>query len=112
MNSGDEAALEQRLTVLVMDRWRALVQESVQAWMPALVARQVQEEIERLKGETVQTVFPRELVLPEGFDQLVRETFAPQIRQMASQMARAQVARDLPEVAERLILAELASAPP
>ncbi len=95
----DEVAIEQAMAGLVTERVRALVRESVRAWLPEMVARQVQAEMARK---------PSFAEPSEGFDQRVRDAFAPQIAAIARQMAREQVARDLPKVAERMILAELA----
>ena len=79
------------------------------------MARQLREEIERIKGGSVAAVVeegsPPALPVvepPLGFDARIQEAFLPQIHAIARQIARNQVARELPEVAEKMILAELA----
>lgn len=107
----DESTIEAMIVALVTERLQALVQESVERWVPELVARQLQEEIARIKGALAEgeTVGKRmDLEPPEGFDQQIQDLFIPQIHEIARQVAQQQVAIALPEVAERLILAELA----
>lgn len=106
----DAAALEAMIVSLVTGKLRELVQESVQSRIPEWVARQVQEEMQRVRGEEPRPADRGECEETEpcaGFDALVRETFLPQIHAVAWQIAQEQVACALPDVAERMILAEL-----
>ena len=106
-NMAQKSAVEEQLARLVTEQLRVVLQESVHSWLPELVAKVVQEE---MSGKSSGMPTPSEFLPPEpavGFDQLVRETFLPQIHHLARQMARTQVAQELPDVAERLVLAEL-----
>lgn len=106
----DTAALEAMIVSLVTERLRELVQESVQSQVPVLVVRQVQEEMQRIRGEEPRSAGRGECGETEpcaGFDALVRETFLPQIHATARRIAREQVACALPDMAERMVLAEL-----
>ncbi|MBF0461604.1 MAG: hypothetical protein HQL87_09425 [Magnetococcales bacterium] len=101
----DKGEVEAMIVASVTARLPDWVREAVQAGRPALVAQRVQAEIERLQGEGAAV---SALAEPVGLEALVREAFVPQVHRIARQVARAQVVQELPEVAERLILAELA----
>ncbi|MBF0161118.1 MAG: hypothetical protein HQL88_02415 [Magnetococcales bacterium] len=88
-----ESTLEEQLTCLIREQLRGMLKEP---WLSEWVANVVREEAQ---GRLPQP--------PAGLDDLVRATFLPCVHRIARQMARAQVAQDLPDVAERMILAEL-----
>ncbi|MEO5348785.1 MAG: hypothetical protein H7836_03970 [Magnetococcus sp. YQC-3] len=106
---GDGSEVEERLLALVTEKLRELLRSPVQTWAPELIAKRLQEELERIKGgAALETAVPGGEAEPvPGFDALLRETFLPHIHAMARQIAQEEVARALPDLAEQRILAEL-----
>jgi hypothetical protein len=107
---GDESEVEEMLRTLVTEKLQALLRAPVQAWVPELIAKRVQEEMERIqRGAAPESVVQSggEAEPLPGFDALLRETFLPHIHAMAQQIAQEEVARALPDLAEQMLLAEL-----
>ncbi|MEO5352443.1 MAG: hypothetical protein H7835_04445 [Magnetococcus sp. XQGC-1] len=107
---GDGSEVEERLLALVTEKLRELLRSPVQTWAPELIAKRLQEELERIKGGGLlsrRQYRGGEAEPVPGFDALLRETFLPHIHAMARQIAQEEVARALPDLAEQRILAEL-----
>ncbi|MEO5340933.1 MAG: hypothetical protein H7837_10545 [Magnetococcus sp. MYC-9] len=105
-----DAALEALIAERVTVRLRERVAESVHAWMPELVAGLLRQELERLQERPPAATPPATAMAepPAGFEQLVQQAFLPEIHAIARRLVQEQVACQLPEVAERLTLEELA----
>ncbi|MBF0191082.1 MAG: hypothetical protein HQL99_08115 [Magnetococcales bacterium] len=76
--------------------------EVVRALLPDLARKVIQEEIDRIRAE--------EMALPGGDAEriaLIRDAFSPLVERIARETTRAMVLEHLPEVAERLVRAEI-----
>lgn len=116
---------EEAFTPFVTAQTRGMVRALVQALLPDIAAKLVQEEIDRIKAETIRAQGEGEAWSPSeaqqnstklptveasslvDFEKQVQETFAPQIETIIRKLAQNQVAHTLPDVAERMTLEAL-----
>lgn len=87
----------------ITDSTRDMARELIRTLLPQIASKVVQEEIDRIKN--VDSDKEKESSL--DFDQMVRDVFAPQVEIIARELSRQQVAKTLPNVAERMVLEEI-----
>ena len=115
---------EEKIATLVTAKTRDMVQELVQTLMPNILTKLVREEVARIKAEAIRnekegqelcssdeknrsTDPSAQIELPLEFERMLQETFAPQIVTITRKLAQEHVTQTLPNVAERLVLAEI-----